>query len=267
MYIAHITGVRLPAAPMPSQICQAQAEAPAARTRATTQSQAKYFSPGMPMVRMTSRLTSAQVAWAGAVVLCAGGALTLVPGLPVPARRLGADDLLEIAHARERAQLVEHVVAPGRVRQLGDERVAVLPVPEGDRPGRARLLTRGLHVAVAHLASRLARRAFGGLDPLHAHGALLHHTQLAHRDVRIELQVERRGPRVVEPVELPDVVGAVVAAVARAHAPVVDLPVEAFARVVGGIDRAHRLARRDLAVLAEHGQEHVDRLGGGTLLP
>ena len=162
---------------------------------------------------------------------------------------------------------MEHVVAAGRVRQLGDEGVAVLPVPEGDGLGRARLLTRGLHVTVAHLASRVARRALGRLDALHAHGALLHHPELAHRDVRIELQVERRRPGVVEPVELPHVVGAVVAAVARAHAAVVDLPVEAFASVVGGIDRAHRLARRDLAVLAEHGQEHVDRLGGGALLP
>ncbi len=33
MYIAHIWGVRLPAAPMPTQICQAQALTPAARTR------------------------------------------------------------------------------------------------------------------------------------------------------------------------------------------------------------------------------------------
>src|SRR6266852_7617452 len=71
MYIAHIWGVRLPAAPIPTQICQAQAAAPAARMRTTRQSQAKYFSPGMPMVRRTSRLTSAQVTWA--VALCAGG--------------------------------------------------------------------------------------------------------------------------------------------------------------------------------------------------
>jgi len=38
--------------------------APQARVRATRHIQAKYFSPGIPMVRMTSRLTSAQVAGA-----------------------------------------------------------------------------------------------------------------------------------------------------------------------------------------------------------
>ena len=53
----------------------ALAAAPQARVRATRHIQAKYFSPGIPMVRMTSRLTSAQVA--GAVV--AGGALTTCP--------------------------------------------------------------------------------------------------------------------------------------------------------------------------------------------
>src|SRR6266481_4603471 len=63
MYIAHIWGVRV------------QAAAPQARVRATRHIQAKYFSPGIPMVRMTSRLTSAQVA--GAVV--PGGALTTYP--------------------------------------------------------------------------------------------------------------------------------------------------------------------------------------------
>ena len=68
------------------------------------------------------------------------------------ARRLGADDLLEIGHAGPRAELVEHVVAPRRVRQLGDHRLAVLPVPEGDGLRRARLLAGGLDVAVAHRA-------------------------------------------------------------------------------------------------------------------
>src|SRR6266849_10506266 len=62
MYIAHIWGVRLPAAPMPTQICQVQAATPQASVSATRHIQAKYLSPGIPMVRMTSRLTSAQVA-------------------------------------------------------------------------------------------------------------------------------------------------------------------------------------------------------------
>src|SRR6202795_5358000 len=68
MYIAHICGERLPAAPIPIQICQAQAATPAARVRAIRHIQAKYLSPGMLTVRMTSRLTSAQVGFAVVVV-------------------------------------------------------------------------------------------------------------------------------------------------------------------------------------------------------
>ena len=61
MYIAHIWGERLPAAPIPIQICQAHAATPAPRVSPITHIQAKYLSPGMLTVRMTSRLTSAQV--------------------------------------------------------------------------------------------------------------------------------------------------------------------------------------------------------------
>ena len=65
MYIAHICGERLPAAPIPIQICQAQAATPAPRVRPIRHIQAKYLSPGMLTVRMTSRLTSAQVGLRG----------------------------------------------------------------------------------------------------------------------------------------------------------------------------------------------------------
>src|SRR5262249_421143 len=84
MYIAHIWGDRLPAAPMPIQICHDQAATPAARTRPTMHIQAKYELPGMLTVRMTSRLTSAHVG--GAPVLCVAGGL--MPCAPCrPARR------------------------------------------------------------------------------------------------------------------------------------------------------------------------------------
>src|SRR6185295_321491 len=97
MYIAHICGVRLPAAPMPTQICQVQAATPHARVRATRHIQAKYLSPGIPMVRMTSRLTSAQVACVAAAF---GAGSVLMPCGPPRACRVGSrlapDDLLEV---------------------------------------------------------------------------------------------------------------------------------------------------------------------------
>ena len=65
--------------------------------------------------------------------------------------------------------------------------------------------------------------------------------------------------RVPVPVVDADLVRAVVRAVPRPDAPVVDLRVHAFRRVVGRVDRAHRLTRRVAAVLTEHGQEaHVE---------
>src|SRR5438093_7701959 len=67
MYIAHIWGVRLPAAPMPIQICQDHAATPAASVNPTRHIHAKYWLPGMLTVRMTSRLTSAHVGFAGAM--------------------------------------------------------------------------------------------------------------------------------------------------------------------------------------------------------
>src|SRR5881628_2533738 len=133
MYIAHIWGVRLPAAPMPTQICHAQALTPAARMSPTRHIQAKYVLPGMPIVRMTSRLTSAHVTCA----VPFGGALTPCALSPCPP-------------ARRRAcpQFLQDVVAPRRARELGDLGGAVLQVPEGDRPGRAGLLAGRLHVPV-----------------------------------------------------------------------------------------------------------------------
>src|SRR5207247_8555889 len=61
---------------------------------------------------------------------------------------------------------------------------------------------------------------------------------------------------VVVPVEVADLVRAVVGAVARPDAPVVDLPVQPVVRVVGGIHRTHRLAGRVAALLAQHRRNH-----------
>src|SRR5205085_218098 len=89
---------------------------------------------------------------------------------------------------------------------------------------------------------------------------LLHHTLAAHRDIRIQLPIERLRERVLlaiglaisEPIEVANLVRAVVAAVASADAAVVDLHVQAIGSVVRGVDRANRLAWCVPTVLAEH---------------
>ena len=96
------------------------------------------------------------------------------------------------------------------------------------------------------------RVLLGALDPLDAERAFLHHAGRAHGDIGIVLQLERLGPLRREPVEVAHRVGAVVGAVERADAAVVDLDVESFRVVIGRVDRAHRLAGRVVALLAQH---------------
>src|SRR6185295_1159963 len=94
-------------------------------------------------------------------------------------------------------------------------------------------------------------------------GALLHDADLAHRDIRVELQMERPGPLRIEEVEEPHVVRTRVRAVPRADAAVVDLRVQPFVSVMARISRAHRLARRRVAVLTHDGaklQPHVGEI-------
>ena len=109
---------------------------------------------------------------------------------------------------------------------------------------------------------RRGRRGFrfsaairGRVDPLHAVGALLHHPAATDGHVRGS---SRRLGRclalrpVVEEIKPADLVGAVVGAVARADAAIVDHVVQSLAAVHGGSDRADDLARRILAVHARH---------------
>jgi hypothetical protein len=67
--------------------------------------------------------------------------------------------------------------------------------------------------------------------------------------------MERLGKFRFEPVEPTHFVGAVVGAVPRADAAVVNLRVQAFVGVIRGVDGANRLARRVIAVLAQQRDE------------
>src|SRR3989475_170616 len=243
MYIAHIWGTRLPAIPMPHQIWPVQATIPAVRIRATTHIQPKYRLPGGASVRATSRVTSAnvgEVAW-----------LSLIGSGVLP------DDLLQVGDGGPRPDLLQAVIGARRVGEPHHGALRILEIAEGDRARGARLLACGQDVAVPHGALRVTRVILARDDALNAHRALLHDPELADRHIGVQLHVERRGELVLEPVEAAHVVGTVVAAVARAHAAVVDLPVQALLGPVGGEDGADRLARRDLTVLAEHRQEEV----------
>src|SRR5712691_10097685 len=160
MYIAHITGVRLPAAPIPTQIWYDHARMPAVRTSPTTHIHPKYRLPGNVRVLMTSRLTSANVGPVAAD-------LSLIHPRQLPGH------LLQVRDRRAGAQLLEHVVAAWRARQPGHPARAVLQVAEGDRLGRAGLLARGPDVAVAHRPLHVPRAILARDDAVQAHRALL----------------------------------------------------------------------------------------------
>src|SRR2546427_9934655 len=129
------------------------------------------------------------------------------------------------------------------------------------------LLARGEDVAVLHGALVVAGVVLARDDPLHAHRALLHHAELPDRHVGVQLHLERRWDLPLEPIEATHVVWAVVAAVARPHAAVVDLRVQPLVRPVGCEDGTDRLARRDFTMLAEHRQEEVRGLRRLPLRP
>src|SRR5205085_3273941 len=97
----------------------------------------------------------------------------------------------------------------------------------------------------------------GARDALQAVAALLHHAAPSHRHLGVlqRLEALELAVRVLQEVEAPDLVRAVVRAEARADAAVVDLHVEALAVMHRGAHRAHELARRALAVHAGHGLE------------
>jgi hypothetical protein len=104
----------------------------------------------------------------------------------------------------------------------------------------------------------------GPPDALDAEGALFHDAPAPDGDVAVKVVVVRFGPAGLPEVEHPGIVRAVVLAVAGTDAPVINLDIKPLGVVVGGVDRADRLAGGVGAVLTEHRQEpglHVRVLG------
>src|SRR6266511_313334 len=211
---------------------------PTASSVTAAPSSRKYPRPGLPSVRAIVRVTKSYVTRGSAI----------------------GDDPREIRHRGLGVEARQHVVAARVPRELEDLRVVVAQVAEHDRFRRTRLGARGDDLAVAHGAVLEPGAVLRAADPLHAEGAFLHHALLADGDVRIEQHLQRLGPRVpgagrlsvVVPVEVADLVRAVVGAIARADAAVIDLPVEAVGGVIGGVHGTDRLARRVAALLAHH---------------
>src|SRR5438876_821285 len=224
-------------------------------------SSAKYPLPGVPSVRAMARVTKSYV--------------TRDAGRSAIGSRIRCAAVYHLREIRDRRQGVEpseDVIAARVLREGRHARGLVVQVAEHDRLRRAGLRARGRDVAVLHFSILEPRPVLGTADPLHAEGALLHHALLPHRDVGIEQHVERVRPAlplptmlgVVVPVEVADLVRTVVGAIARAHAPIVDLAVQAVRCVVGGVYGAHGLTGRVTALLAQHRRHDRARSSGST---
>src|ERR1019366_5018345 len=109
-----------------------------------------------------------------------------------------------------------------------------------------------LDFAVGYFSILLFSVDFGGVDALHAVGALLHDSAAADRHVRVVQQLEAGSFVIGVQIEIepPHFVGAVVGTVASADAAVVDHIVKAFGAVGSGLHGADQLARGILALHA-----------------
>src|SRR4051812_15491504 len=154
--------------------------------------------------------------------------------------RIAVRDAAEVARARTRVELREQVVAQRRALRLADRAFRVVQVAEDDRARRTGGLAGGDDLSVADAPAFLFRGDPRAGDALQAVGALLHHPAHAHRHFGILLRLEGLGVLlgVLEEIEAPHLVRAVLRAKARADAAVVDLHVEAFRIVHRGADRA-----------------------------
>src|SRR3954462_3075455 len=180
--------------------------------------------------------------------------------------RVGVANLGQVGRSRPRVQIFEQPVIALELLHLRDARFRIVEIAEDDRVGRAGRGAGGDHFTVLDAAVLALGVDARVVDALDAVGALLHHAAAADGHVRVAQRLEaRRLPVLVEQeVEAPHLVGAVVRAVARADAAVVDHVVQAFRAMRRRADRADQLARRVLALHA--GDRLVIRLDRGGVL-
>src|SRR6266568_7439593 len=189
--------------------------------------------------------------WPGPTIGCSmRGELGMTGHLGV-----GVADRGQVGGAGPGLQLGQEPVVAGALLELRHRATGIVHVSEDDGFRRAGLLAGGLDLAFPDGPPLVPGVDAGSADPLHAVGALLHDPAAAHGHVGVAHHLESGGGPVLvqEEVEAPHLVGAVVRAVARPHAAVVDHVVEPLLAVHGGGHRAHHLAGGVLAVHAEDG--------------
>src|SRR4051812_26090243 len=178
--------------------------------------------------------------------------------------RGGGPNLGQVGRSRPRVQIFKQPVVALELLHLRDARFRIVEIAKDDRVGRAGRGAGGDHFTVLDAAVLALGVDARVVDALDAVGALFHHAAAADGHVRVAQRLEaRRLPILIEEeVEAPHLVWAVVRAVARADAAVVDHVVQAFRAMRRRADGADQLARRGLALHAgDRLVIRLDRIG------
>src|SRR5438094_4639488 len=168
--------------------------------------------------------------------------------------RIWVAQLRQIRGARTGIQVCQQAKIARLGLEFGHPAVRIIDVAENNCLRGARLLASRENFAVAYLAVLLFRFDLHRIDPLDAVSTFFHDAAAAHGDIGIPqaIQAGRRPIGEEQEIEAPYLVGAVVGAIPRADAAVVDHFVEALGTMHGGSYRADQLTRRVFAVHARH---------------
>jgi len=172
--------------------------------------------------------------------------------LPARSNPHALRDPLEVDHGRLGIKVLEYLVSSLVFNELRYAALRVNQAAEDQGPRRAGLRAGRRKVAVADFSAFRCGLELCLYNSLNAEGTFLHYSLLSHRNIRIQLPLERFGPGEGKPVEAPHLVRIVLRAKTRSKAAIVNLVIETFYAVLRSENRAHVLTRRVVTMLAKH---------------
>src|SRR5258708_6116754 len=191
-----------------------------------------------------------------------GGGVSRVGASGVMSRGLQLHDLgariaygSEVGRPRLSIVVLQESVIECCVFHLADPRIRIVEVPENDRVSRARGLTCGQYLSIVDrrdawalgiLTTLVLGLYFRRPDALHAISAFLHDAAASNRHLRVVKQFHALSGEVgiLEEIEAPNFIGAVIRAVTRADTAVIDHVVEPIIAVHRSANRTDHFTRR-----------------------
>src|SRR5579864_8478035 len=131
----------------------------------------------------------------------------------------------KIGNLRRRAEFRQQLCTAFQTCEPGNLALWIVQIAKDHGAGGAGLHTGRINFAVLQFAAIRSGVNFCSGNPLVTKRALLHHTNFAHGNVRVELEMQRLVPNGIEPIKKPHCVRTSVRAVASADAAVVYLRV------------------------------------------